>query len=160
MVRGPYSRATAELSGSPHQDRQRRCWFGEEEELERGIPQEAFKTLDGDHKEIAKQLREQNKRERSAVGQLTLDFSNSFAEDWTEITRDFKELDEFEEANPTEVEGKRKVYRRITQSGRLNNCGKLLISRWLPSFCAKHLKIILVFPQMLFSRQPSKIISN
>ena len=98
---------------------------------------QAFKTLDGDHTDIAKQLREQNKGERSAVGQMSLDFSNSFAEDWTEITQDFKELEELEEANPMEVEGKRKAYHRITQSGRLNRLRQIAHLQVAPFFLRK-----------------------
>ena len=39
--------------------------------LDEGIPDEAFKALEGDDKEVAKALRKQNKRERE--GQLTLE---------------------------------------------------------------------------------------
>ncbi|MEW8025275.1 MAG: type IIL restriction-modification enzyme MmeI [Candidatus Thiodiazotropha sp.] len=80
-----------------------------QEELERGIPDEAFKTLPEDDKEIAAQLRKQNKAERKGVLQLNWDQVRD-----AEIPALHDELtviEQLPETTPQEIAAKQQRYR-------------------------------------------------
>ena len=73
-------------------------------ELENGIADEAFKTLDGDNKDVIKRLRNRNMRERQdeATGQLTVhDFQENTIID---LAEQYRELDQISQETPDDVE--------------------------------------------------------
>ena len=87
------------------------------EELENGIADEAFKTLAGDDKEVAKTLRNRNKRERKdeASGQTTVaDFQEKAI---AELAGQCRELNQLDQSTPDDVELVKSVYQDLV-SGR------------------------------------------
>lgn len=83
------------------------------EELQNGIPNEAFKKLPGDDKDISKELRDRNKQERKRKQEL-FDFSGAIKNGVNSITNLFHELDNLPERTPTQIEAKRQKYQEIT----------------------------------------------
>lgn len=90
--------------------------FARREEAERGVPDEAFKTLPNDDKETAALLRKRNKKEREdyAAGQLPL--SASLQKQLDDILRSWNELNRLPEHTPDEIEAKKARYLDFTQS--------------------------------------------
>jgi len=90
--------------------------FARREEAERGVPDEAFKTLPGDDKDTAALLRKRNKKERQdhATGQLPL--SASLQKQLDDILRGWNELNRLPEQTPDEIEAKKARYLAFTQS--------------------------------------------
>ena len=90
--------------------------FARREEAERGVPDEAFKTLPDDDKETAALLRKRNKKEREeyAAGQLPL--SASLQKQLDDILRSWNELNRLPEHTPDEIEAKKSRYLAFTQS--------------------------------------------
>ncbi len=90
--------------------------FARREEAERGVPDEAFKTLPDDDKETAALLRKRNKKEREdhASGQLPL--SASLQKQLDDILRSWNELNRLPEHTPDEIEAKKARYLAFTQS--------------------------------------------
>ncbi|MBZ0095534.1 MAG: hypothetical protein K8H75_09240 [Sulfuricella sp.] len=90
--------------------------FARREEAERGVPDEAFKTLPDDDKDTAALLRKRNKKEREehAAGQLPL--SASLQKQLDDILRGWNELNRLPEHTPDEIEAKKARYLAVTQS--------------------------------------------
>lgn len=90
--------------------------FARREEAERGVPDEAFKTLPEDDKDTAALLRKRNKKEREdhAAGQLPL--SASLQKQLDDILRGWNELNRLPEHTPDEIEAKKARYLAFTQS--------------------------------------------
>mgnify|MGYP000914549847 FL=1 len=90
--------------------------FARREEAERGVPDEAFKTLPDDDKDTAALLRKRNKKEREdhAAGQLPL--SASLQKQFDDILRGWNELNRLPEHTPDEIEAKKARYLSFTQS--------------------------------------------
>ncbi|WP_194786637.1 Eco57I restriction-modification methylase domain-containing protein [Rhodocyclus gracilis] len=90
--------------------------FARREEAERGVPDEAFKTLPDDDKETAALLRKRNKKERAdhAAGQLPL--SASLQKQLDGILRGWNELNRLPEHTPDEIDAKKARYLAFTQS--------------------------------------------
>lgn len=90
--------------------------FARREEAERGVPDEAFKTLPDDDKDTAALLRKRNKKEREdhAAGQIPL--SASMQKQLDDILRGWNELNRLPEHTPDEIEAKKARYLAFTQS--------------------------------------------
>ena len=90
--------------------------FARREEAERGVPDEAFKTLPDDDKETAAILRKRNKKEREdhASGQLPL--SANLQKHLDDILHGWNELNRLPEHTPDEIEAKKARYLAFTQS--------------------------------------------
>lgn len=90
--------------------------FARREEAERGVPDEAFKTLPDDDKDTAALLRKRNKKEREdhAAGQLPL--SASLQKQLDDILRGWNELNRLPEHTPDEIEAKKARYLAFTQN--------------------------------------------
>jgi hypothetical protein len=82
------------------------------EELQNGIPDEAFKTLPGDDKDIAKELRDQNRAERKAADKIK-GIYEMLNQGVVDITRIYHALDRMPETTPEEIEAKRAKYEEI-----------------------------------------------
>lgn len=84
------------------------------EELEKGIPSEAFKTLPGDDKDFAKTLRDQNNRElkerKVKEIQLKTEFEKSTNSSVQEAMVEYKTFNKLPETTPSEIEKKQKAY--------------------------------------------------
>lgn len=86
-------------------------------ELENGIADEAFKTLPGDDKEVAKTLRDQNVRERKVAATKSLDYKLEFekttAHSVHEAMAEYKTFNSLPETTPEEIERKARAYDRF-----------------------------------------------
>ena len=89
--------------------------FVTREEAERGVPDEAFKTLPGDDKDTAALLRKRNKQERKdhAAGQLPL--SPSLQKQLDDLLSGWRELATLPEHTPDEIEAKKARYLAFSQ---------------------------------------------
>ena len=90
--------------------------FVTREEAERGVPDEAFKTLPGDDKETAALLRKRNKQERKdhEAGQMPL--SPSLQKQLHDLLRGLRELTTLPEHTPDQIEAKKARYLAFSQS--------------------------------------------
>lgn len=86
-------------------------------ELENGIADEAFKTLPGDDKDVAKNLRDQNVRERKVAAAKSLDYKLEFekttASSVHEAMAEYKSFNSLPETTPEEIERKARAYDRF-----------------------------------------------
>jgi hypothetical protein len=86
-------------------------------ELENGIADEAFKTLPGDDKTLAKALRDQNVRERKARNsegqQVKADFEKTTNDSVHEAMAEYKTFMQQPETTPDEIERKARAYRKF-----------------------------------------------
>ncbi|HPG32205.1 MAG TPA: restriction endonuclease [Lentimicrobium sp.] len=88
-------------------------------ELENGIADEAFKTLPGDDKEVAKTLRDQNTKERrereARILQLKVEFEKTTASSVQEAITEYRSFNLLPETTPDEIERKAKAYKRFIE---------------------------------------------
>lgn len=91
--------------------------FVTRDELDKGIPDEAFKTLPGDDKDIAAAFRKTNKDERKerATGQKQLPLAPELQEKLDAVLARMRELSVLPEHTPAEIAAKKKRY-AATQS--------------------------------------------
>ncbi len=89
------------------------------EELQRGIPNEAFKTLPDDDKTVAAELRKQNKEERK--GYQSLDFGGRAADDLDALRSDFSNVAKLPEHTPEEIRQKQAAYDAFRRGIHLRN---------------------------------------
>jgi hypothetical protein len=92
--------------------------FAQEDEMERGVPEEAFSAMPGDEKEIASAFRRKNKTEREdfAKGQKKVDLAPELKAQLDAILLGWREISILPERNPDEIELKKKRYEDFTQS--------------------------------------------
>lgn len=88
------------------------------EEVELGVPDEAFKTLPGDDKEVAAEFRKLNKTERKdrEKKQDRLDLSPEVQKHLDVILKRWQEISLLPERTPDEIDAKKKRYTEFTQS--------------------------------------------
>jgi hypothetical protein len=91
--------------------------FVTRDELDKGIPDEAFKTLPGDDKDIAASFRKTNKDERKerTTGQKQLPLAPELQEKLDAVLARMRELSALPEHTPAEIAAKKKRY-TATQS--------------------------------------------
>lgn len=83
------------------------------DELQRGIPDEAFKTLPGDDKAVVAALRKRNKQERKQVHQQRLRFEGEQTRLVGTLAQKLAELDRMPERTPEEVQAKAEAYEQV-----------------------------------------------
>ena len=89
--------------------------FARREEAERGVPDEAFKTLPDDDKDAAAFLRKRNKEQRgNYVSEPSI--TPTLQKQLDDILRGWNELNRLPEHTPDEIEAKRTRYLAFTQS--------------------------------------------
>lgn len=86
------------------------------EELDRGVPDEAFATMPGDDKEVAAEFRKQNKSERKAQDQTPLNLAPEIQQQLEQILRRWQEVSGLPERTPAEIEIKKCRYHDFTKS--------------------------------------------
>ncbi|MDD2723441.1 MAG: hypothetical protein PHH59_05365 [Methylovulum sp.] len=89
--------------------------FARREELERGIPDEAFKTQPGDEKDIAALFRKKNKAERGKPGQLLV-FDPVIEQQLESILNRWRELSLLPEHTPDQIDSKKHRFQEFSQS--------------------------------------------
>lgn len=86
-------------------------------ELEKGIADEAFKTLSIDDKDIAKTWRDKNVKERkeraAKILQLKAEFEKSTENSVQEAMAEYKTFNQLPETTPDEIERKAKAYKKF-----------------------------------------------
>lgn len=92
--------------------------FARREELERGVPDEAFTAMSGDDKEVAASFRKRNKEERASKGKQTekqeiLVFTPEVEKHLSEILKGWRTIAALPERNPAEIETKKKRYQEF-----------------------------------------------
>lgn len=90
--------------------------FVHREELENGIPDEAFITMPGDDKAVAAALRRRNKEERAQKHQMALELSPEIRAQLDAILPKWKAISALSERNPAEIEKKKKRYEEFIKS--------------------------------------------
>ena len=92
--------------------------FVRRDDVERGVPDEAFATMSGDDKETAAEFRKSNKTERKdrEKKQAKFDFSPEIQKQLDAILSRWREISGLPESNPAEIEVKKKRYFDFTQS--------------------------------------------
>ncbi len=88
-------------------------------ELQRGIPDEAFKTLPGDDKDLAAALRKQNKEERK--GQTSLNFAGRVESDIRELDEAYQRFEKMPERSAADYYTRRTEYETFRDNIRLRN---------------------------------------
>jgi len=90
--------------------------FARREEVERGVPDEAFVTMPGDDKETAALARKRNKAERKdhASGQIPL--APAIQKQLDDILRGWRELSVLPERTPEDIAAKKRRYQDFTRS--------------------------------------------
>jgi len=88
-------------------------------ELQRGIADEAFKTLPGDDKDLAAALRKQNKEERK--GQTSLNFAGRVETDIRELDEAYQRFEKMPERSAADYYTRRTEYEKFRDNIRLRN---------------------------------------
>ena len=87
------------------------------DELEKGIADEAFKTLPGDDKDITKTFRDKNVKERKErtahATQLKAEFEKTTENSVHEAMAEYNTFNRLSETTPEEIERKAKAYKRF-----------------------------------------------
>lgn len=92
--------------------------FARREELERGVPDDAFATMPGDDKEIAASFRKRNKEERQIhekrlSKQNSLVFTPEVEKHLSEMLKGWRTIAALPEHNPAEIDVKKKRYQEF-----------------------------------------------
>ena len=90
--------------------------YARREEVERGVPDEAFAALPGDDKETAAELRKQNRAERKdhERKQVRLVFSPAAEKQLAGILQRWRDISGLSERTPDEIAAKKKRYEEFT----------------------------------------------
>jgi hypothetical protein len=88
-------------------------------ELQRGIPDEAFKTLAGDDKDLAASLRKRNKDERK--GHQSLPFAGRVEQDIHALDQAYRDFENTEEHEAADYYHRREEYEKFRNDQRLRN---------------------------------------
>lgn len=97
--------------------------------LKNGVPDDAYKPVTGDDKDVAKEIKKQNRRE--GVGFQMLDFSP--AQDVTELTAARKELFDLPDDTPEQIRKKKAVFEQV-RAGRKYTSDRLAADLWCAAF--------------------------
>ncbi len=91
--------------------------FARQEEMERGVPDEAFVTVVGDDKDVAASFRRKNKTEREdfARGQKKVNLAPELKAQLDAILSRWREISNLPEHDPAEIEAKKRRYEAFTQ---------------------------------------------
>jgi len=87
--------------------------FARREELEKGVPDEAFATMPGDDKETVAFYRKRNKSERKQHESGQLPLSPQLQKQLDEILQRWGEISRLPERNPTEIAAKKSRYQEF-----------------------------------------------
>jgi hypothetical protein len=90
--------------------------FVRRDELERGVPDEAFVTMPGDEKEVAASFRKHNKVERTAKNQTQINLAPEIQKHLEEILRKWREVSALPERTLNEIESKKRRYLDFTRT--------------------------------------------
>jgi methylase of polypeptide subunit release factors len=93
-----------------------------QDELNRGIPNEAFKTLPGDDKDLLKELRKENKDAHKAKDlQHKIEFEGRAKKDIVALRSAYDQINELPESSPTQIREKRAAYNSFLLGQHIGN---------------------------------------
>ena len=114
------------------------------EELEKGIPSDAFKPLPGDEKEVASAFKKRNDQEIKS-GLLTLFEESKIDNELKDLQGDFVKFAQLPENTPEQIAKKEKAYQDLTNGKkwwRLKNLADLQVAQFfIPKIIANKEKI-------------------
>jgi hypothetical protein len=87
--------------------------LGHKEELDEGIPDEAFKSLPGDEKEISSTFLKNNKAQKKQKAQTSLDFEKTTGAEVAAIIEQYNLFKSLPERTPEELESKERQYKQF-----------------------------------------------
>ena len=88
--------------------------FAHREEMQKGIPDEAFVTMPGDDKEVVAELRKRNKAERIRQGkQVSFAFTPELDQSFSLSLKQWHEIASLPERTPSEIEVKKRRYQEF-----------------------------------------------
>ena len=120
--------------------------FARREDLEKGVPTEAFKTLPGDDKDLAADFRKRNRRDRKNPGQISFDFSPALRGRLDTVLQAWKSLSALPEKTPAQIEVKKErfsVFSRGTQADFLRTIADIPVSQfYIPKISAKKTRLV------------------
>ena len=90
--------------------------YARRDEMERGVPEEAFVTMPGDDKETASFFRKRNKEERAAKMQANFEFSPEIKKQLDSLLTRWHELSGLPERTPEDIAAKKRRYFDFTRS--------------------------------------------
>jgi hypothetical protein len=90
--------------------------FAHYDEVERGVPEEAFVTMPGDDKQTAAIFRKRNKAERTGEHQTRLDLAPEIQQQLDAILKCWREVSGLPERTPEDIVTKKRRYFDLTQS--------------------------------------------
>src|SRR5712691_2009048 len=90
--------------------------FAHRDEVERGVPDEAFATMPGDDKAAAATFRKRNKAERAGEHQTRLDLAPEIRQQLDGILKRWREVSGLPERSPEDIATKKRRYFDLTQS--------------------------------------------
>ena len=88
--------------------------YARREDVGRGVPDEAFKTLVGDDKDITKEVRKRNKDERSKRKQTNIEFTAGTKSRMDAILAAWKSISNLPEHTPQEIRDKKQKFAEFT----------------------------------------------
>lgn len=93
--------------------------FVRQEEVDAGVPDEAFAKLPGDDPDIGKEVRARNKRERKerATGQAKLAFTHQRQTELAAVLDRWRTVTSMPETTPAEIEAKKNAFESFSSSG-------------------------------------------
>ena len=100
--------------------------------LKNGVPDDAYKPVTGDDKDVAKEIKKQNRRE--GAGFQMLDFAPT--QDVTDLTAARKELFELPDDTPEQIRRKKAVFEQV-RAGRKYAADRLAADLWCAAFFAE-----------------------
>ena len=99
--------------------------FVKREEVDAGVPDEAFTKLPGDDAEIGTQIRAKNKRERKVRTTAAFAFTNERQGEIGAVLDRWKWVTELPERTPTEIDAKKAAFESFTLGGAVRLLGQL-----------------------------------
>lgn len=93
--------------------------FVKREEVDAGVPDEAFAKIPGDDPDIGKEIRARNKRERKdrATGQAKLAFTHQRETELAAVLDRWRTVTSMSETTPAEIEVKKNAFESFSSSG-------------------------------------------
>ena len=120
--------------------------FARREDLEKGVPTEAFKNLPGDDKDLAADFRKKNKKERRHQKQISFDFTPELRGRLDAVLLGWKSLSALPEKTPAQIEVKKErfsLFSRGKQAGFLRAIADIPVSQfYIPKTPAKKTRLV------------------
>lgn len=130
-------------------------------ELEKGIADEAFKTLPDDEKELASAFKKRNAQERKTSAQLTTFDVEKVDNELQDVQKAFDQFTSLPESTPEEIALKEKAYQDLTNSKkwfRLKNLADLQVAQFfIPKTTANKEKLTTHAQYMTYLKQGTQI---